>query len=288
MKAGEHDAVPDLPDDAEAPPQAQLPEAGEQEVDGDASAVPGHAHEGAPVAPRPNPLQNLVDLSAQIGDSLRDAAAIIGDMEADFREGPHDVKPRPDDRPWIVFLRADGEDARPAVVDALNRWAAERKVSSALGLPVSACFAIPAELASNVVAALPLEEHPRHKAEPMDLGDVLAHALEGVISKTEEKTTAIEQELADTLGISVAELRARDAKAEEKRVVEEATKAARRSPRAAPKMRPVKAGPGAAPLDASRRMLTPRQVELLALVEVDRRSNRVVYTPTSTSRTGRS
>lgn len=235
--------------------------------------------DGGPVAPRPGlrPVEEHEDpgtIAAQIGSNLRDALAVMGDLERDLSTKGAPITAGP----WIVFVRADGEHARPAMLDAVNRWAAERKVSSALGLPVSACFAIPAVLASNIVAAIPLEEHPRCSPEPEDLGDAIAHALEGAIAATEVETTGLQQALADTLGITVAELEARDAAAEEKRVAEAAAKTEKKGPRAAPKMKATKPAPGSAPLDASRRVLVPRQIELLALVEVDPRSNRVVYT----------
>jgi hypothetical protein len=113
-------------------------------------------------------------LASEIIDHLGEAASAMEDMRAELASSSTS-KPRTS-IPWIVFVPGAGEDARPAIIEQSNRWAAEREVSHAFGLPVAKCYAIPAELASNVVAALPFDEHPRRRKEPVDFADALAHA----------------------------------------------------------------------------------------------------------------
>ncbi len=126
-----------------------------------------------------------------------------------------------EDRLWVVFLDGTGELDRPATTMATSRLAAERAVSSKLGVSKSHCYAIPAEVASQVVAVTTLEEHPRlgRRASEVPTGQTSAPA-----------------------------------------------------PRRAPRAR------GDAPVgEVGMRTLLPRQRELLRELDVDERSNRLVY-----------
>lgn len=213
---------------------------------------------------------------ARSADDLGDPAEIAAEIEEDMRGALDAIEglTRELEQPqrstagevWVVY--AHTEEIQPAIIQASSRWSAEREVSFALGLSSSQCFAVPARSAL-LAGAVPIEQHPDRKQEAAgDLGDRIKHALDGLNDSAQMALDQLRTAHAEVLGCSVEELAA-------KREEEAAAKA---------KSLPVQRGKAAkrradAPaLEAGMRELTDRQRELLALVDVDPKTNRVIYT----------
>jgi predicted RNA methylase len=236
--------------------------------------------------PRRSPTDDLEDpatIAEQIESNLHQAMVEITGLSADLATGGATPAARP---AWVVFVAPKPVDLTalpmPALTHATGRYAAESEVGLAMGVPLSRCFALPAWDAL-LVGAVPLAEHPLRRSEPADVCEALMAVMQRQIERADEEIAETTATHASLLGLTVPELEekltgehAAAAKEKAERKVEEK---ARRLP--APKNAPVRKakapGEGASVADGLRR-LTERQVELLRLVEVDQRTNRVVYT----------
>lgn len=257
-------------------------------------------------------------IAAELVENLHETIAIMAGLQRDLG-----VKDRLTPTPWVVFLDGVvGEHARCAIVNAKTRRGAELEVSIACDMPPERCFAVPAALASNVVAAVPVADHPRFCAPSAvedgedlcravrmlaedgddhlrraridaakrrgytddDLGETatarFTSAMRREVRRAEQGMQATMKASADLLGCTVDEL---DAKIEAQRAADAAVKAerqaegrARRLP--APRGRAAKKAPDAPAIDGGMRQLTGRQRELLGFVDVDQKTNRVVFT----------
>lgn len=227
-------------------------------------------------------------IAGRIEAKLHTAAAAVEEMRAELRApaGGSDTRPE-----WVVFIAlkgADIDDPGPprAILRAVGRYAAEDEVARAMGIRADQCFALPA-LAALRAGAVPLAEHPLRKpagAPPIHLGDAMEAALGAALERTEAECQRLTELHANILGCSVEEVEARfaaeNAEQDQKKKAQATArfegKATRRQAKASPAREKVP-GEGATVADGMR-LLTARQVELLALVDVDRKTNRVVYT----------
>jgi hypothetical protein len=217
-----------------------------------------------------------------IGENLHAALAIGEELKAGLRS---DDAALPE---WVVYLAPDPIDLAalpvPALVRAVGRYAAEGDVAAVVGIPASRCFALPAYVHLRS-GAVPLAEHPLRKKSlgEVDLADAFMIAMQRQIDRVDQDTAETMRVTASLLGCSVSELEARLEREEKER---QEQKAARKSeskaqrqpaPKNAPAKRSKAPGEEATVADGMR-TLTDRQRELLALVDVDQKTNRVVYT----------
>lgn len=194
------------------------------------------------------------------------------------------VAPAEGDPEWVVFLATKPVDLTapppvPVILRAVGRHAAENAVAVATGFLSSRCFALPAyqELRAGGV---PLAEHPLRREAPTDLATAISTMIRGQIERSDEEMAEIQRATADLLGITVPELEAQLAAEATAKNREQAARRveskAHRQP--APKNAPKRTKGAPATVADGLRQLTPRQVDLLKLVELDETTNRVVYT----------
>lgn len=230
---------------------------------------------------RENELRDPEDYAAEIQGHMQEVAALMEEVEVDL--GRKGVVPAEGDPEWLVFVAPKPVDLdslpAPALTRAVGRHAAENAAAVATGVPVIRCFALPA-WAGLRAGALPLNEHPLRRAQPADLGDAIALVMQGQIDRGDEEIAETKAATARLLGCTVPELEAKLAGEAAEKTREQATRRveskARRQP--APKNAPMRAKGAPASVADGLRRLTPRQVELLKLVELDETTNRVIYT----------
>lgn len=219
-------------------------------------------------------------IAGQIVDGLRDALDTLSGLEQELGTTGTEKPTAPS---WSVFVTAlvmPGYKVvtTPVLVEASNRYAAESIVGRAFRCPASVCFALPVGVVD--AAAIPLDVHPdRPPPMPFDLGAEVERVLGDANARAEQETADLHELHASILGCSADEAKA---KLDERRAEEHREKAARkveaRAYRQPAPKNAAKPATGSAPLDKGMRSLTARQRELLGLVEVDPKTNRVVYT----------
>lgn len=217
----------------------------------------------------------LAGLSAESAWTMESAVREMRALEADFSGSTGEE--------WVVFLSPPDREAPPVRVQATSRFDAEYQVSRATCVAEPECFAAPARLLPADVG-VPLAEHPLRPAEvpPEDLADAFGAAMQREIRRSEEGMAATMRATAKLLGCTVPELEATMAAEKAERDADQAARKAESKARRVPppKNAPTRSkapGEGASVADGLRH-LTERQVELLRLVEVDQKTNRVVYT----------
>ncbi len=252
--------------------------------------APERAVTGVQAAMRP-PKASPADIREpeEIADAiLGKLHTAVGEIEA-MKEELADMRPRQaraDGEAWAVFVAFEDvdpgahEQPPPLLVRAAGRYAAEYEAGRLLKVHERRCFAVMGRLTAG---AVPIEAHPRRPAEephPANFGDAFCAAMKKQIERSDEEMTITMQATADLMGCTVDELEARlttqAAEATAEKAARKAENKARHVP--APKQRKGLPDPAAPAEAAAMRKLTARQQELLALVEVDRVSNRVVFT----------